>query len=205
MTIPDFHFDKLPETESPTTSPYGDGWDVLWIGHCGMHFPFPNNARMPKARIIRNNDITVANKEALWSWSKPFTLKDKYPDHTRAYHHSQEGVCSFAYAVSRRGARGLLHDVGLKPPTDPFDILLRFFCEGTQGRAMHNCLTAQPGYFFHHRPAGPKGETSDLRDEGEGFHEKEYSHMVRWSVRLNVQELLAGGENFKDQYPDKKN
>lgn len=202
--IPDFLFDKLPETVPPVTSPYGDGWDILWVGHCGMHFPFPDNARMPKGRIIRRNDMTVANKGALWSFPQPFTLKEQYPEHTRAYHHTQEAVCSLAYAVSRRGARGMLHDLALKPPTDGFDILLRFFCEGTQGRAMHNCLTAQPGFFFHHRPAGPDREMSDIGNHGDGFHERADSDIVRWSVRLNVGEMLAGGRNYKDQFPDPK-
>lgn len=203
-TIPDIPFDGLPEMQLPVSSPYGEGWDILWIGHCGMHFPFEGSTAMPKARIIHQNDPTVAPKKNLWTLNIPFSLKEQYPEHTRAYHHVQEGVCTFGYAVSNHGARALLHDVALKPPTDAFDILLRFFCEGTKGRAMHNCLTAQPGYFFHHRPVGPDRETSDIGDHGDGFRERADSDIVRWSVRLNAGELLAGGTNFVDQFPDDK-
>ncbi|MCJ1364751.1 hypothetical protein MMC16_003867 [Acarospora aff. strigata] len=36
---PDMNFDCLPSVVAPSSSPYGDGWDVLWLGHCGARFP----------------------------------------------------------------------------------------------------------------------------------------------------------------------
>ncbi|KYK60566.1 hypothetical protein DCS_01703 [Drechmeria coniospora] len=199
----DIPFEDLPATLLPTTSPYGDDWDVLWIGHCGMHFPFDGND-IPKGRVIHRRDVTVAPKKSLWVFNSPFTLKDKYPDHTRAVHHVQEGVCTLGYAVSQSGARKILFEIAQKPPTDAFDILLRFFCEGTEGRAMHNCLTLTPGLFHHYRPAGPVKELSDIGDHGDAFRERPDSDIVRWSVRLNTRELLDGGTGFVDQFPDEE-
>lgn len=201
-TLPDLSFHQLPHTEVPTTSPYGDGWDLLWVGHCGMHFPFEDNTVIPKGRVIHSNDETVAPKQHLWAFNMPYTLKEKYPEHTRAVHHVQEGVCSLGYAVSQSGARKLLYEVGLKDPTAAFDLLLRFFCEGTQGRRYHNCLTIQPALFHHHRPAGPLSSYSDISNHGEGFKEKSTTDVVRWSVRLNADVLLEGGTQISDQYPD---
>ncbi|KAK6958436.1 hypothetical protein Daesc_001237 [Daldinia eschscholtzii] len=200
--VPDISFNSLPTTEPPRISPYGDNWDLLWIGHCGMHFPFEDNPVIPKGRVIHLKDETVAPKKNLWTFNIPFTLKDKYPEHTRAVHHVQEGVCTLGYAVSQAGARKLLHELGLKDVTDGFDILVRFFCEGAKGRKYHRCLTTQPALFHHHRAAGPLSAESDIGDHGGGFREKGSTDMVRWSVRLNADVLLEGGTDFVDQYPD---
>ncbi|KAI2472710.1 hypothetical protein F4781DRAFT_444434 [Annulohypoxylon bovei var. microspora] len=201
-SVPDFSFDYLPYTETPTTSPYGDGWDLLWIGHCGMHFPFNDNPVLPKGRVIHSNDPSVAQKRYLWTLNIPFTLKENYAEHTRAVHHVQEGVCSLGYAISQEGARKLLYEVGLKDLTDGFDILLRFFCEGAKGRRHHNCLTVQPALFHHHRAAGPLSASSDIGDHGDGLRDKSLTDMVRWSVRLNADVLLEGSKEIVDQYPD---
>lgn len=206
--IPTFKFDDLPSTIPPTDSPYGDDWDLLWLGHCGVTFPFdrPDHAKLPKGRVIRHDDITVPPKNNLWSLNKPFTLVKDYPEHTRAVHHTQEGVCSLGYAISQRGARKLLYEVALKEVTDAFDILLRFFCEGGKaGRKPHKCLTVQPGYFQHHRAVGPTSHASDIGNHKGKYREKGLTDMIRWSVRLNLEALMDGKtEGFVDQFPDKK-
>ncbi|KAI1774904.1 hypothetical protein F4818DRAFT_55230 [Hypoxylon cercidicola] len=200
--VPDLSFAQLPSTELPKISPYGDSWDLLWIGHCGMHFPFEDNPVIPKGRVIHQDDVSVAQKQYLWTLNIPFTLKEKYPEHTRAVHHVQEGVCSLGYAISQRGAQKLLHEIGLKDLTDGFDILLRFFCEGAKGRKRHECLTVQPALFHHHRAAGPLSAASDIGYHGPGFRDRSSTDMVRWSVRLNADTLLEGGSEIVDQYPD---
>jgi hypothetical protein len=199
----DFH--HLPATVPPTTSPYGDNWDLLWVGHCGMHFPFQHSKTVPKGRVIRLGDETVAPRRNLWTINVPFTLKETYPEHTRAYHHVQEGVCTLGYALSQRGARRLLHEVALKDVSHAYDLLLRFFCEGEEGRgAGRQCLTTQPALFHHHRMAGMVSAMSDIGDHGKNneFREKAMTDMVRWSVRLNAEALMEGRTDFVDQYPD---
>jgi hypothetical protein len=198
--IKDIQFYDMPATEEPGVSPYGDNWDVLWLGHCGMAFP-TDDRPMPKTRIIRHNDKTVPKKNHLWSLANPFHLVEDYPHHTRATHHVQEGVCSLGYAISRRGALKLLYEVGMRDVTDAFDIMLRFFCEGVRGMRMHRCLTTQPGLFQHHSPTGPASDRSDIGEHGDEFREVAYTDMIRWSVRLNVDALVYGGKDFKDQFP----
>ncbi|KJZ74895.1 hypothetical protein HIM_05804 [Hirsutella minnesotensis 3608] len=197
----EFSFTQLPRTISPSTSPYGDGWDVLWIGHCGMHFPFEDN-HIPKARVIHRDDMTVPKRDHLWTLNIPFTLKENYPDHTRAVHHVQEGVCTLGYAVSRVGARKILKHIALREASDAYDILLRFFCEGAGGRPRANCITLQPALFHHHRPVGPHKEASDIGDHGDGFRAKAETDMVRLSTRLNADVLLSGGSDYIDQFPE---
>ncbi|KAJ4292883.1 hypothetical protein N0V88_005543 [Collariella sp. IMI 366227] len=160
---------------------------------------------VPKGRVIRLHDETVAPKKNLWTFNIPFTLKEAYPEHTRAYHHVQEGVCTLGYAVSRRGAQKLLHEVALKEVGEAYDILLRAYCEGERGRRPgRQCLATQPSLFHHHRPAGPLNAISDISNHGGNgeFRDTAMTDMVRWSVRLNADALMEGRTNFVDQFPD---
>ncbi|KAK9795975.1 putative Glycosyltransferase family 28 N-terminal domain-containing protein [Seiridium cardinale] len=168
-TVPDISFNQLPHTTVPIVSPYGDDWDVLWLGHCGMHFPVRDNIVIPKGRVV-HTDPTVPQQQYLWTISNPNDIKEQYPNHTRVVHHVQDGVCSLGYAVSQKGARRMLYELGLKNFNAGFDILLRWFCEGVEGRGYHNCLTVQPGLFQHHRFAGPKSANSDISDHVTTYH-----------------------------------
>lgn len=198
----DLLYTQLPRTGEPTDSPYGDSWDSLWLGHCGMQFPVQRNNVTPKGRVVHTDDETVAQTQYLWSLSNPFSLGEKYPNHTRVVHHAQEGVCSLGYAVSRKGARQMLYELGLKNLTDGFDIELRFYCEGDRGRAYHECLTTQPALFQHHRRPGPASALSDISDHSDGpFQYEPFTDMVRWSVRMNAAALMAG-EPPVDAFPD---
>jgi hypothetical protein len=195
-------FSQLPATTHPTFSPYGDNWDLLWLGHCGMHFPFTDQSQIPTGRVIHTDDITVPERRYLYTLNIPFTLKERYPEHTRAAHHVQEGVCSLGYAVTQKAARQVLHEIALGDVNDPFDIALRYFCEGAHGHKYHRCLTLQPALFHHHRPAGPTKAQSDIGNHEGEFREMAGTDMVRWSVRTNVEALLEGRTDFWDGFPD---
>lgn len=195
-------FDRLPNTVPPRHSPYGDDWDLLWVGNCGLHFPFAQSTNIPKSRVIHRNDETVAPQKNLWSINKPFTLKEEYPAHTRSVSHAQEGVCTLGYALSHRGARRIMQEVALKPVTDAYDILMRFFCEGVKGRKKGVCLAPQPPYFHHHRAVGPMSAMSDIGNHGGDYRKEAMTDMVRWSVRLNADAIIDGRTDFVEQYPD---
>lgn len=167
-----------------------------------MHFPYADQGLVPKGRVIHTDDVTVPEKRYLWTFNTPFTLKEQYPEHTRAAHHVQEGVCSLGYAVTQKAARQILHEIALRDVSHAFDIALRFFCEGVQGHKYHNCLTLQPALFHHHRPAGPNKALSDIGDHGDDFRDKAVTDMVRWSVRMNADALLEGRTDFWEGYPD---
>lgn len=195
-------FNQLPKSAAPRLSPYGDSWDLLWLGHCGMQFPPPDQDSTPQGRVVHLDDETAPERRYLYSFANPFTLVEGYPEHTRAVHHVREGVCSLAYAVTQKGARRLLNEVGLRDVTDPFDILLRYYCEGAHGRGRHLCLTSQPALFNHRRPAGPDSAQSDIGNHGDGRRDHSMTDMIRWSTRLNADVLMDGGSIFHDQYPD---
>ncbi|KAI1112467.1 hypothetical protein F5Y14DRAFT_269421 [Nemania sp. NC0429] len=201
-SVPDLEFAHLPETVAPVSSPYGDEWEVLWLGHCGMHFPFKDNNVVPKGRVVQF-DQTVPERRHLWTLSDPNDLKEQYSDHMRVTHHAQDGVCSLAYAVTQKSARKLLYELGLKDVNSPFDIMLQWFCEGKgePNRGYHNCLTTMPSIFHIHLAAGPKRSASDISDHGEGDQEDSTS-VIRTSVKMNAAALLAGQTELVDAYPD---
>ena len=199
---PELSFDRLPSTMAPKISPYGDGWDLLWIGHCGMKFPRFPGKDIPKGKVIRT-DHTVPQKQYLETVSNPDELKNQYPDHTRIVHHVQEGICSLVYGVSQAGARKLLYELGIHNKLTAYDIALRQFCEGTQGKRYHNCLTVRPSLFHHHRPVGPMSSESDIQAHGSGYRKVAKTPVVRYSTRMNWEKLLDGRTDFEDQWPDK--
>ncbi|CAJ2507256.1 Uu.00g084420.m01.CDS01 [Anthostomella pinea] len=202
VAVPDIHLNDLPATIAPQKSPYGDNWDLFWLGHCGMHFPFTESKAIPKGRVVYTEE-TVPQTQHLWTLSDPNDIKEQYPNHTRVVHHAQDGICSGGYAVTQKSARNVLYELGLKDMNAAYDILLRWFCEngGEPSRGHHHCLTVQPPLFGIHLPAQPKSHNSDISDHGEGFQEKKTEN-VRYSVKMNIQALLKGGTDLVDQFPD---
>ncbi|KAH6677563.1 glycosyltransferase family 25 protein [Halenospora varia] len=198
-------FEDLPQTIKPLDSPYGDDWDLLWVGHCGMRFPGAGSpgdpAKLPKGRVLRSNDVTVPEKQYLQT-SAAFDIKAQYPSHTRAYHHVSDGICSLGYAISQKGARSLLYYLGMLEFTHAFDVMLQQYCVDLAGKGYHKCLTVTPSVFEHHRPAGNMTYESDISGHGDQIREHASTDNVRWSVRLNVKQLLEGSDNMVDQFPD---
>jgi hypothetical protein len=191
------NFRDLPPTQI-VNSPYGEQWDVLWLGHCGMFL-----ARSG-ALIIKDNDETVPKLQYLKSfedWSpSPLT---PYPPHSRMFmQQATDPSCSFAYAVSQKAARAVLHDIGIRRLTGPFDNMLRGWCVGLDSSEAHACYGVLPQLFDHYRREGKTDGDSDINAHGGGVREKAQTLNIRWSTRLNMERLLHGETEFDDQWPD---
>ncbi|KAI3326891.1 hypothetical protein HD806DRAFT_375104 [Xylariaceae sp. AK1471] len=125
-----------------TESPYGDDWDVLWLGHCGADLPIARQDRSSSPlsssssplslKISLPDDVTVPAPKHLKP--HPFALHDKlaavYPAHTRVVHAAKGNICSLAYAVSQRGARKLLWRFTQEGFVYQWDLMLRDYCMG---------------------------------------------------------------------------
>ncbi|KAI0521028.1 hypothetical protein F5B22DRAFT_597282 [Xylaria bambusicola] len=213
-----------------SASPYGDNWDVLWLGHCGADLPTAQRearSRTPDSfsssssalKITIANDTTVPAPKHLQP--HPFALldalADAYPAHTRVVHASRGNVCSLAYAVSQRGARKLLRRFSEDGFVAQWDLMLRDYCSGEdeeQSRGMEQgrkdresliCLTVQPPLISHRYETGGGASVSDIRGQGGGFaREKMGTPYIRLSVQANLDRLLAGypEERLVDQLPD---
>ena len=207
----DIDFDRLPRTVTPTETPYGDGWDVLWLGHCGAEFPNTNieaigvrSQQLPRGRVVHKNDETVPENEYLHFRSEADDPRKTYPPHTRVTHHVLDTICSLGYAVSQQGARQLLYKMGVARFDREYDVMLLDHCQGGNGG---NCLTMQPQLFNHHRPVGYINFHSDISnhagiDVTEHVAEKASTEMIRWSTRMNLWNLIKGKSDYDDEWPD---
>jgi len=192
------NFDNLPPTAAPQYSPYGDGWDMIWLGHCGMHLPFKGGV------VLHENDVTVPQHRHLRSFvaaeSTPLSI---YPEHTRAIMRDvNEGTCSLAYAVTQSAARQILYNLGLERLDESFDLALRGWCEGSKTGTPRVCLGVLPQLFDHHRRVGPGDIDSDISVPRPEFRETAYTNNIRWSVMMNMKKILNGETDYDDQYPD---
>ena len=190
----DIYPDTAPSTTQAILSPYGDNWDVLWVGHCGVRFPAPDQT-IPKGRYAIFNDDTVPTFHHRKTLHEEVHIQ--YRDQTRIIHHAMGPICTFAYAVSQRGARRILQEIGIESFRGPYDNLMAGFCD------RHTCITSQPQYFNHWRAAGSGDRDSEINGFGNGqFREKGFSENIRKSTRLNVHRFLDGASEFDDQFPD---
>ena len=191
-------------TARDAANPYGNGWDLLWLGHCGTRFPEEHrDPGVSQTRAVLLDDVTVPETQHLaFDWGSN-QLELGYPNHTRVIHHTAENVCSLAYAVTQRTARQLLWKLSLDRLTGPIDVALRNYCDRGDEGPIRNCYTAQPAYFEHHRPSGSTSRFSDINEDVNPKHNPQpYTNNIRLSVRLNLGRLTDGKTDLLDQFPD---
>jgi len=203
------HFETLPNDNTPYASPYGDRWDVLWFGHLGtrmVHDDDDSQNVIYRSYVVQHNDSTVTQYKQQKTLDNSFWNFDlsTRPDHTRLYHSSIQGVGTQAYAISLAGARRALYSMNIDIPIGPIDIVLRYFCQNTYTNTEYHalCITTSPSLFSQYKSKGSTSKDSNIGDFGGGFREKGEDINIRYSVRNNLPELLNGGTNFVDQYPD---
>ena len=173
-------------------SPYGDGWDVLWLGMCHEILPEGDD----RVYII-DNDQSVPQRHYLGT--DDTDVMQKFPEHARIVHMVGSPYCTFAYAVSFKGAQKLLYALSVKELQGIFDNALSWWCSGHSQDS--SCVSAQPPYFYQHRFAGGPGKSSDINADVPG-REKGETLGIRWSTRLNVEKLIMGQKDYEDSYPD---
>ncbi|KAI1444883.1 glycosyltransferase family 25 protein [Annulohypoxylon stygium] len=192
----DFHQDQ--RLGSP--SPYGQDWDMLWLGSCVTTFDedLPEHLKIPleqrdARKILIGNDPTVpppghilANGSFSW---------DDYPPQTRIVYVPGDNICSFAYALSAAGAQKALQHMGLEGQHKPFDNHLSDLC---RMRVLGmRCVSIVPSLFVHHRPRGKISADSDINNAGEEMREVGFTENILYSTRLNLRNLVMGLEPEK--------
>ncbi|KAB5571830.1 glycosyltransferase family 25 protein [Coniochaeta sp. 2T2.1] len=222
---PKFNTLSLPSLRSPPLSPphpYGRGWDVLWLGHCGTSFPSPippssSSSSSPSSSALRvslPNDHTVPSHANLRP--HPFALPDaelisSYPPHTRVIHApGLNTTCTQSYAVSHAGARKLLYKFGTESFTKGWDLMLGEWCAGVYSHGQGRGAEAD-GKKGRREAEGEearcitvqpplfaqhygRGGASDITAPGGGYIDRgrEMTPYVRLSVRLNMGRLVRG-------------
>lgn len=179
-------------TSSEPLSPYGDGWDMLWIGHCAQDAP-----SKPFARFIIANDSTTPPAGRRWSlWNPEQTLTYDLPHNhtTRVVYQPTGGICSYAYALSYTGAQKMIYHLSYSHFDGPFDVGLRDLCNrGGKGEIDFSCVGVYPGLIhavfgeadIGHDPEHPRKD----RDKKKGMQSA--FNLVN-GVRRNVRNLIEG-------------
>lgn len=195
----------------PASSPFGDidNWDVLWLGHCGAKFPRPED-KLPLQRAVMFNDETVPEKQHLDPQLGDNQLTDGYPDHTRVVSHASRNTCTLAYAVSLPGAKRIFYELAVRRIDVAMDLALHDLCDGTGGRTRPlTCLTVLPQLVQQHHPIAAKSSLSDIEKRhgelevrGEDYTAMAFSINLRWSTRMNFEQLVYGGTEYTDLFMD---
>lgn len=181
-----------------TSSPYGDNWDILWLGHCGIE------CKTDLPVFLTPNDPTILPPHHfLPYWREPPPI-DR-PDHTRLTCTANDGVCSIVYAVSYRGAQRILSALSVNPSGiaekidigAQFDVSLGRMC----GSGYLRCFAPYPSLTGGYQPAGPVSKSSDIHDE-EGNIEQASSSGVMYSTMLNINRILRGDGSVQSTWED---
>ncbi|KAL8683122.1 MAG: hypothetical protein Q9186_000936 [Xanthomendoza sp. 1 TL-2023] len=186
----------LLNTPSGSTphSPYGDDWDLLWLGHCALA-PIKNDPR----RVLFENDPSTT------PWIHRFNMGEipdmtHYDNTTRIMYASDGGTCLYAYALSYRGAQKILFHLSMSYYHRPVDFGIHDMChDHSRG---FRCIGVFPQMVDSHRGAGSSSKDSDISKGKEMDRKKGFSYNIVRSTRLNVGHLILGEEDkIESQWP----
>ncbi|KIW28842.1 uncharacterized protein PV07_04705 [Cladophialophora immunda] len=184
-------------------SPYGDDWDMLWIGHCGTWVLPDKNRRF----FVIPSDPTVLPPQLREdNVAKPDMSRWRTnPDggeQTRIVFHSEGAVCTSAYAISQKGARKAIYYLSMVPYNAPVDWGLANLCKNKE----HNfkCVSSWPQLVGVSRPTSNTAKWSDIDSppDSESTAQDGHSYHLMYSARQNLQHWLNGTRIFESQYPD---
>ena len=186
---------QKPKESEEHRSPYGDDWDVLWLGHCGVD-THPSESR----QFIISNDPTVPSPKHRTNYQDIPDISS-HSNTTRIVFRAGSGVCLYAYALSYRGAQKLLLAQSTLTTLPPIDIGYREMCDKQED---FKCVGVFPQIVDCHKAAGAIERDSDMTDFDKTIvRAKGYTNNIVRSTRLNWRPLLAGDiEKVEVQYPE---
>ena len=182
-------------------SPYGDGWDLLWLGHCSSQIKF-NDQR----RYVIENDETVPNPKHRINFSDnvPDMAAEGLGDNTRLIFEANSGLCTYSYALSLQGAKKLLQTQSTIKEFQPIDIGLNKMCNEDSA---FKCISSFPQIIDSHKAAGGVNKDSDIEIPASKEAETRshsFTFNIVYSTRLNLDRMLRGEKVDKTwrQWPE---
>lgn len=193
------------ETEKDTkhSSPFGDDWDILWVGHCST-----KSGHDPRRWVVPHDPTVVPPEHRIYH-DKPnmqnWEAGPNADNQTRIFFVATWGVCTTAYAVSIRGAMKMLYHQSLSKFNMPIDTGLGFMCANPLGASNFRCIAPYPTMVGLSRPAGDITRFSDINTGLFGDvqpSEKSRSEGLVFSVHQNIERLVTGHAEFQSQFPE---
>ncbi|KAK4690798.1 hypothetical protein P7C71_g6073, partial [Lecanoromycetidae sp. Uapishka_2] len=161
-------------------SPYGEKWDVIWIGHCAAH----DNGN---GRVYEVHDPAVPPEDHEYSFGgRPDD--DQHKPGTRIIFQLRGVICAYSYAVSYQGAKKMLKHIEEEGTNIPFDFTVGNLCSGKADVA---CAGIWPQAMSAASTAsniahGAGSITSYAKDASPG-------PALQYSARVNSKLVLNGG------------
>ncbi|KAL8756854.1 MAG: hypothetical protein Q9184_004368 [Pyrenodesmia sp. 2 TL-2023] len=182
-------------TRKTPRSPYGDDWDLLWLGHCSAQQD-PSDTR----RFVIENDATVPPPNHRQNFNKVPALNEMgYDNTTRIVFRAHDGVCLYSYALSFRGAQKVLWWQNNVKKFYPIDMGIGYQCRDDPH---FKCVAVFPQVVDSHKGAGRQSRDSDIGTfDPTKVREKGYTQNIVRSTRLNVENIMHGN-TIEDQWPD---
>lgn len=193
---------SAPETD--LHSPYGDSWDIMWVGHCSI-----KSSTFDPRRWVIPHDPTVVPPESRTEFDKAhmrhWEAGPNADNQTRIVFVPTWGYCVGAYAVSLHGAMKILYHESMSKFNSPFDMGLGWMCADPQSWSDLRCIAPYPTIVGISRPAGNTEKFSDIDPDKFteiSVSETSHSEHLVFPTRQNIGRLLAGQVEFQSQYPD---
>lgn len=176
-------------------SPYGDDWDLLWLGHCGV-----GSHTSDTRQFIISNDPTVPSPQRRVNYQDVPDMTS-YSNSTRIVFRVGSGVCLFSYALSYRGAQKMILTQSTLTKFQPIDIGIRDMCGQPNGL---KCVGVFPQIIDSHKAVGGMDRDSDISEfDKQAIRTKGYTNNIVRSTRLNWGPLLTGEfDKVEVQYPE---
>jgi GR25 family glycosyltransferase involved in LPS biosynthesis len=187
----------LETGDNNPASPYGDNWDILWIGHCHSE---PN--KTDNRRWVIDHDPTVPPKGSRWNFGQPSMTRwegGENPDsQTRLVYIQQFGYCTSGYAISLRAAKRILWRTSMMPFNLSIDGGMGEMCWKGSFKDF-TCVAPFPRLIGRATGPGSNARSSDInwKVDKEVFSDKPQSENVMFSVRQNVKAILNHEMTFK--------
>ena len=173
-----------PSGKSPH-SPYGDDWDLIWLGHCGNSIT-PDE---PRRFVIENDDTVPPLHRRVNFGSSPNMTDEGYDSSTRVVFRARNGCCLYAYALSYRGAQKLLFGQAARKTFTPIDVAIGQMCGSSTSD--FKCIGVFPQLIDSHKAAGTMNRDSDIGSYPEDqIRDKGYTQNIVHSTVLNLERLL---------------
>ncbi|RMD43310.1 hypothetical protein DV735_g1854, partial [Chaetothyriales sp. CBS 134920] len=175
------------------SSPYGLGWDFLWIGHCGGNV-LPASSRrfvIPHDPTVEPISLRTEPEQTLFQ-----TWADAVPPdtQTRMVAPMLDGLCTASYAISLEGARKALYHMSMVPYSSPVDWGYGEMCR--EKYSGFTCIGPFPRIVGVYRAAGAASRGSDIESINDEISEAVSSGLV-FSSKMNVDRLLRGERRMK--------
>jgi hypothetical protein len=190
-------------TTSSHISPYGEGWDLLWIGHCSMQ----GDPADRRAWVIPRDPTVLPPGKRSEFFEPDMTPWESGPDadpQTRIVFVPGFGFCSTSWAVSLAGAEKILYRQSMSPFNDAVDMGVGAMCRDKTLNM--SCIAPFPTIIGNSKPAGNTDRGSDIVVDigktSDRIREKPVSDKIMFSTLLNTERLLADNTEFESQYPN---